>query len=210
MSEQKAPGGRRPGTARVPRADFVQKLVRDPRNLSNKDGMLTLSGFVGDSDEPGYTRIYFEPTLDSYADVLDEEILHYQPDSNGGPGQMLWARRDAKVKYGRRGEGKREAAGFLEGPLMQDYRPIGGGAASPEQMAQIATGPYCVSSYCSRFMCPSVEIACTPSLIFCAQIRQGAFQQVAPVAEVGPPPASWYNCPYVHFRQTQWAACYPG
>src|SRR4051812_23336582 len=82
MAEKSAaPGGGRPastgGASKLPRDAFVSRLVSDPANLEPTSPVV-LRGFVGDSDEPGYSRIYCGPKLDAYTDVRDEDILHYE------------------------------------------------------------------------------------------------------------------------------------
>src|SRR5262249_38309379 len=117
---------------KVPRHELVQKLVTDARNLADDDGVVILTGFVGDSDEEGHTRVYCEPTLDCYADVADSDILHHA-EGQGVCGLILWVRRNAKVRIGRRGEAKQAASSFFSGPLMQDYSGGTGGSAGTGQ-----------------------------------------------------------------------------
>ncbi|HEV7590491.1 MAG TPA: hypothetical protein VGO40_20440 [Longimicrobium sp.] len=111
--------------SKVPRDAFISRLVPDPKNVGEPPEVLR--GFVGDSDEDGYTRIYCGPGLDAFADVRDEDILHYEPARDGGE-HTLWARPGAQVKYGQRGGPKSAASGFIDGPLLSDYSG-GGGAA---------------------------------------------------------------------------------
>src|SRR6185436_11745773 len=63
-------GGARPPTGRskIPRDAFVSKVAPDPANLDAASPRVLL-GYVGDSDEEGYTRIYCGSKLDDYVDV---------------------------------------------------------------------------------------------------------------------------------------------
>ena len=116
------------GASKLPRDAFVSRLVSDPANLDPTPPVV-LRGFVGDSDEPGYSRIYCGPKLQDYADVRDEDILHYEAATDGGE-HTMWARADAQVKYGSRGAPKGEASSFVDGPLVNDYGGGTGGAGT--------------------------------------------------------------------------------
>src|SRR5689334_3312253 len=132
------------GGSRIPRDRFVSQVVPDPANL-DAESPHVLRGFVGDSDEAGYTRVYCGATLDDYADVRDDDILHYEP-SEGGEEHTLWVRSGAQVKHGRRGQAKGEASGFLAGPLLRDYQGTGAGGA--------AAGAQAVTQLCT-WICPT-------------------------------------------------------
>jgi hypothetical protein len=116
------------GGSKIPRDAFVSRLVPDPANLEDAAPRV-LRGYVGDSDEPGYSRIYCGQGLEVYADVRDDDILHYEAATDGGE-HTMWAKADAQVKYGRRGAPKSEASGFVEGPLLSDYGTGTGGGGT--------------------------------------------------------------------------------
>jgi hypothetical protein len=122
---EKAAGAARPtgGGSRIPRDAFISRVVPDPAN-PDADAPHVLRGYVGDSDEPGYSRIYCGPGLDLWGDVRDEDILHFEQATDGGE-HTLYAKPGAQVKWGRRGAAKSQASSFVEGPLLSDY---GGGA----------------------------------------------------------------------------------
>ncbi|HEU4560535.1 MAG TPA: hypothetical protein VFS20_21975 [Longimicrobium sp.] len=176
----------RGGGTRIPRHDFVSKLVKDPSNLSEDEAMVVLNGWVGDSDEDGYTRLYCEPTLDCYADVRDEDILHHE--DNPEVGAVVWAKRNAQVRYGRRGQGKRAASSFFSGQLLQDYRGgaqggggQGGGADGGGQNAQV-----------SVLTCPPTSVprcGVLPPSVGCPQGGGGGAEAAARVGQTG-----WYGC----------------
>jgi hypothetical protein len=145
------------GGTRVPRDAFVSRLVPDAANLE-ADPPRVLRGYVGDSDEEGYSRIYCGPELAVYADVRDEDILHYEAATDGGE-HTLWARPDAQVKYGRRGAPKSEASGFIDGPLLQDY----GAAAGGPQRADAPVGPTGWQGCTQLLGCPRTSTCPPPS-----------------------------------------------
>jgi len=171
-------GGASPtgGRPRIPRDAFVARVVPDPANLDAKSPRV-LRGYVGDSDEAGYTRVYCGSLLEVYADVRDDDILHYEA-SSGGQEHTLWVKTDAQVKHGRRGAAKGEAASFADGPLVKDYAGgtgTGGGTGSGrvgvtgwQGCVQITLVTYagCPTHnplLCS-WICPTAPGVCPPSV----------------------------------------------
>jgi hypothetical protein len=53
---------------------LVERLRPDPAVPPPK--VITLAGLLGDSERPGYKRLYFSTALDYYAEVRNEDILH--------------------------------------------------------------------------------------------------------------------------------------
>ena len=199
------------GGVKIPRHDFVSKLVKDPSNLSADEGMVILNGWVGDSDEDGFTRLYCEPTLDCYADVRDEDILHHEDSPEVG--SVVWAKRNAQVRYGRRGEGKKEASSFFSGQLLQDYRggAQGGAAGGGQNLQNTIIGPT-GWHYCSILTCPPTSIdrcGVLPVSMGCPQGGGGGGAQAA-AANVGP--TGWLGCtqPGHCVGPTGWLGCTQG
>ncbi|HEU4557998.1 MAG TPA: hypothetical protein VFS20_09120, partial [Longimicrobium sp.] len=204
------------GGVKIPRHDFVSKLIKDPSNLSEDEATVILNGWVGDSDEDGYTRLYCEPTLDCYADVRDEDIVHHEDSPEVGA--VVWATRNAQVRYGRRGQGKREASSFFSGQLLQDYRGgaqggaagggQGGGAAGSGQDAHITIIGPTGWHYCTILGCPPTNVAICgvlpPSFGCPPQQGTGGAQDAARVG-----PTGWLGCtqPGHCVGQTGWLGC---
>lgn len=46
---------------------------------------VTLAGLLGDSERPGYKRLYFSAALDHYAEIHSEDILHRGPIDPANP-----------------------------------------------------------------------------------------------------------------------------
>jgi len=181
MAEKPAgqPGGAPPaapatgGRAKVPRDAFVARVVPDPANLDARSPRV-IRGYVGDSDEAGYTRVYCGSLLEVFADVRDEDILHYEA-SDGGQEHTLWVKPDAQVKNGRRGAAKGEAASFADGPLVNDYGGGTGGGGTGrvgvtgwQGCVQITLVTYagCPTHnplLCS-WICPTAPGVCPPSV----------------------------------------------
>ena len=135
-------------------ADFVARIVKDP---ANPPQTVMLTGYVGASSEKGYTRLYFDPGLNSYVEIPDDAILHSQDsaDPGGLGGTHLWVRRDAELIYGPAGA-QRPKGKFLEGPIMQAVAPV----TVPVQVC--ATPPQTVLGCPTHapFQCPHTQIGC--------------------------------------------------
>ncbi|MFL5381173.1 MAG: hypothetical protein ACJ8GN_01480 [Longimicrobiaceae bacterium] len=194
------------GGSKIPRDAFVSRLVPDPANLEDAAPRV-LRGYVGDSDEPGYSRIYCGQGLEVYADVRDEDILHYEAATDGGE-HTLWAKADAQVKYGRRGAAKGEASGFVEGPLLSDYGAGGGGAGGG--------GPIGVTGWlgCGQ---PTHLIGCTGWLgchrtsICPGTIHLTTPTQIGCITQLGcaPPTHQLGGCPYSSACLPRTSTCPP-
>jgi hypothetical protein len=141
MAERKSPAGS---------ADFVAKIVNDPKNPPQT---LLLKGFLGASSEEGHTRIYFDASLAAYAEIPDDAILHTMDDpaQDGLAATSVWIKREAQLIFGPAGS-SRPRGTFLEGAIMQNFMPgaTGGGAGAGPQ-----------AFYPSLFqVCPSRHPSC--------------------------------------------------
>ena len=119
----------RPLQSRV-HQEFISLLVPDPANPPNLE---VITGFVGDSAEPGHTRVYFDLQLADYVDIPDHSIrlIRQLPESVSPLGAAyVWFERVAEVMHGPIG-GARRKAKFLEGRIL-DRRPIGQSLQSPD------------------------------------------------------------------------------
>ena len=97
---------------------FIGRVVGDP---ANPPDTRLLSGWLGDSGEKGYKRLYTDPELSSYVDIPDDAILHTEPirDSQPAGGVFVWIKADAAVKQGGSAAGR--AGRFLQGKVQQDF-----------------------------------------------------------------------------------------
>jgi hypothetical protein len=88
-----------------PQDPIVDRLKRDPSQPVAPS--LTLVGFFGESDRPGYRRLYFTRMLDNFAEFRAEDVLHIttippeQPPFIGEQATRVSIRRDATVHYTR-------------------------------------------------------------------------------------------------------------
>jgi hypothetical protein len=77
--------------------DFIGNVQPDP---AKPESTIMLSGFVGHGPE-GHTRVYPDPTLGSWYDIPEGDILHSTPiaDSKLG-GSYIWVRASSEIKPG--------------------------------------------------------------------------------------------------------------
>jgi hypothetical protein len=110
MAEPERPSEGAAAEGRATAADKAQdpivgRMRPDPARSS--EPTLTMSGFLGDSDRPGFRRLYFTPDLDYYAefraeDAVDVETIPAEQDPfRGEEATRLRLRRNAIVEYTR-------------------------------------------------------------------------------------------------------------
>jgi len=82
---------------------LVERLRPDPAAPPPK--VLTLVGLLGNSNRPGYKRLYFSTALDFYAEVQIEDIIHRGPIEAahapfvGHEASALTVKRSATIEY---------------------------------------------------------------------------------------------------------------
>jgi hypothetical protein len=133
--------------------EFVAKVVPDPTKPGET---LLLTGFLGASPEPRHTRIYWDASLSSYADINSTDIIHTEPLPKGQSplgGAYVWVKRSAEVTIGSAGSPTAKGK-FFEGPLMSAYGGMfggaaGGGAAAPRAIVTaICPTLDCITPWC--------------------------------------------------------------
>jgi hypothetical protein len=170
-------------------ADFVDKIVKDPKNPPDT---VMLSGYLGASSEDGHTRLYFDPSLGSYVEIPDDAILHTEPvegDSLGA--RRVWINRGAEFIYGPAGS-QRPKGTFLDGPIMQAHL----GAAAPQPIPPSDFVP------CQSWICPP-----TPN---CPKSDFAPCQSwICPPSPHCPPVSNLLGCVTIGGCQLQSAQCPP-
>ncbi|HXK02641.1 MAG TPA: hypothetical protein VMS37_09585 [Verrucomicrobiae bacterium] len=132
---------------------FTAKAVPDPKN---PDAQL-VTGFLGASSEADKTRIYWDASLTSYADVATSDILHTQPipeEQSPLGGSYIWIKRSADVSLGSAG-GQTSKGKFFQGPLMAAY---GGQFAAAAGTAAATPG---IPIHTALVLCNPSPILCT-------------------------------------------------
>jgi hypothetical protein len=84
-------------TSKIRYDDFISSVQPDP---AKPESTIMLSGFVGHGPE-GHARVYPDPTLGSWYDIPEGDVLHSTPiaDSKLG-GSYIWVRASSEIKPG--------------------------------------------------------------------------------------------------------------
>jgi len=93
-------------------------------NLNTSDRVSLVSGYVGDSSEKGFVRVYDNETLNNYIDIDTSCILHSEKRSlEQYPlgGSYIWVKNNGEFKYGTPGAEPSKKSTFLEGEIMNKY-----------------------------------------------------------------------------------------
>ncbi len=174
--------------------DFVSNVQPDP---AKPESTIMLAGFVGHGPE-GHARIYPDPTLGTWYDVPEGDVVHSMPiaDSKLG-GSYVWVRASADIKPG-------NAA-----PKAADS-PQAAAAIHPTPTAQTHFF-ICPPTLTQQAWCPTQAAACNTQPVVCGIVpptlgcQQGAARpQPAAVMAAGAPPntGAAANC-------TMQAVCWP-
>jgi hypothetical protein len=133
-------------TSKIRYDDFISSVQPDP---AKPESTIMLSGFVGHGPE-GHARVYPDPTLGTWYDIPEGDILHSMPvaDSKLG-GSHIWVRASAQIKPGSAPSGS--GGGTEEAPA---------GAAQPAAGIALQPTP---ATHC--FICPPHTQNCTPATI---------------------------------------------
>ncbi|MER7765697.1 hypothetical protein [Kitasatospora sp. NPDC096140] len=168
-SEPGGPGG----IGDRPQDDFVARNLPDPSERPPRT--LTLSGLLGDSDRPGFRRLYFTKQLDYYAefasaDVLSaEDVASDRPPFVGLDATEVTLRRDATVHFTRVETATPVDQFDLDLRLAQPRRP--GSPLGP------ATLPGPTFDFCrTEFGCPTeFNTGCKPHTCQCTDAGCATF-----------------------------------
>ncbi|HEX3393773.1 MAG TPA: hypothetical protein VHS52_04530 [Acidimicrobiales bacterium] len=130
------------------------------RQQAGAEGLQTLVGLAGESDDPAATRIYLSPNLDVYIDVATDDIVHRQAmsgEQSAVATTAVWVRKGARVRHTRVVAADAQSA-FLQGPVTDRYLGAGApavgptGSFTPQMQCQYYTGDTFV--WCeSRYVC---------------------------------------------------------
>ncbi len=93
-----------------PQDPIVASLRPDP--AQPPEPVLRMSGFLGDSDRPGFRRLYFTRDIDYYAEFRVEDVVHMAaipakaPPFLGDEATRVTLRRGATIEYTRTRTGR--------------------------------------------------------------------------------------------------------
>jgi hypothetical protein len=193
-------------TSKLRYDDFVSNVQPDP---AKPESTIMLSGFVGHGPE-GHARIYPDPTLGTWYDVPEGDVIHSAPiaDSKLG-GSYVWVRAAAEIKPGSAAPTTTEAvqphaaAGINPTPATHCFvcdAPKAAMALQPTPTAQ---------THC--FICPPHQTPqCTLPTVCCTQLL-GCHTTPGTLCFICPPHTQVFNCPtqplVCNFQHTQPVVC---
>ena len=123
---------------------IVANVMSDP---ARQQPAAVLTGFLGDSDESGRSRLYLTPQFDQYVEFDAEDALHSQPlttDESGLGGSAVWLKAGARVRLARTVSHEVQAE-FLQGGITAGFMPSAAFSGMPTGAA--ATGYACTRNY---------------------------------------------------------------
>jgi hypothetical protein len=138
--------------------DFIGNIQPDP---AKPEQTIMLSGFVGRGPE-GHVRIYPDPTLGTWYDVPEADVIHSLPiaDSKLG-GSYLWLRASADIKPGSAAPepapvAQAQAAAAQPTPTVQTHCFICPPLTRPPQCPPDQT----LATICTQLHCPTHPVVC--------------------------------------------------
>ena len=103
MAKSAGGGGDEGAPERLPQDPYVERLKPDPTRPARR--VIDLTGLAGNSDRPGYQRLYLTTRLDYYAEFLTSDMVHTEAvpaDQSPFPGKeatRVSVSRDATIHY---------------------------------------------------------------------------------------------------------------
>jgi hypothetical protein len=110
---------------KVRRDAFVKGVRPDPKSTEE---LVLLQGYIGDSDQQGYIRVYADPTLSDFIDLSEKDVCYADPvsdDEDSLGGSRLWVRKTATFTAGDPGHVNRVKSSFLEGDILKAFGDAG-------------------------------------------------------------------------------------
>jgi len=137
--------------------DFVSKVQADP---ANPQATIMLAGFVGRGAE-GQVRIYPDPTLGTWYDVPEADIVHSQPiaDAKLG-GSYVWIKSSAQIRPG-------GAAADSAGGAQAQPQAMAGPAAQLQPTPTVQTHCFICPPLTQPQLCQVQSLHCPTQPVVC-------------------------------------------
>jgi hypothetical protein len=171
--------------------DFIGNVQPDP---AKPESTIMLSGFVGHGPE-GHARIYPDPTLGTWYDVPEDDVVYSTPiaDSKLG-GSYVWVRASSEIKPGSAAAPATEAAAEPQQAAAVGMNPTPRTHCfvcdPPKVAAGIALQPT-PATHC--FICPPHTLPC--SLLCQADPRGGAAPAAMGLPHTAATVCTQFGCP---------------
>lgn len=174
------------------RSVFVAKIVGNP---ANPPKTMLLTGFLGDSSMEAHTRLYFDPSLNTYVEIPDDAILHTEPrakEESPLGGEYVWVKAEAQLTHSTPAPDNSRAQ-FFDGPIYQEYDWTG------TDGTKVIGGPV-RSLNCPSVRCPSAvcKTQVCPSQVCVTQVcrTQVCATETCPTAACTAWPPNTTGCPF--------------
>jgi hypothetical protein len=146
-------------TSKIRYDDFISSVQPDP---AKPESTIMLSGFIGHGPD-GHARVYPDPTLGTWYDIPEGDILHSIPiaDSKLG-GSHIWVRANAEIKPGSAAPQAAAAAQPAAAAAMNPTPATHCFVCDPLKAAPVLQPTPTVQTHC--FICPPHTLP-TPATI---------------------------------------------
>jgi hypothetical protein len=155
-------------TSKIVFDDFVKQVRPDPKE---QDQLQLLAGYLGESPVEGHIRIYADASLNHFADIPKNAVVHVHPNTKEEDalgGSRIWVKQN-QLPTSTAGQGS-----FLQGQLYdqyakQLYQPAANqpapGSVTLNGICRFPSIPAICSTLTSTFICdkPSVTLTCRAS-----------------------------------------------
>ncbi|MHB8271916.1 hypothetical protein [Bradyrhizobium sp.] len=147
--------------------DFISSVQPDP---AKPESTIMLSGFVGHGPD-GHARVYPDPTLGTWYDIPEGDILHSMPiaESKLG-GSHIWVRANAQIKPGSAAPQAAEAAQPAAAVAMNPMNPTPAthcfvcdppnAAAAMQPTPTVQTHCFICPPHTQAIRCPTQPVVC--------------------------------------------------
>jgi hypothetical protein len=105
-------------TSAIPKVKFDDFIKKVRPSAAGTDAMVYVQGYVGESPNRGSVRVYLDPSLNSFIDVPQNDIIHSvaaKDDPNGLGGSKLW------IKLPPVTDNTSVGKDYTQGDLFNDY-----------------------------------------------------------------------------------------
>jgi hypothetical protein len=108
-------------TPHIRNDEIVSKIVSDP---SKPERLILLRGYIGETGNKDYIRLYFDIELNNFIDIPMEGIVFNKElslEQSPFGGSYLWVKRSTVYLYGNPSVAERPKASFLQGDIYAEY-----------------------------------------------------------------------------------------
>lgn len=180
----------------VRRDDFIKNVRPDPKST---DELVTLRGYIGDSDLDGHVRVYADAGLSDFIELPERDILYSDPVSKEEDplgGSRLWVKKTTIFTTGNPNHANRIKSSFLQGDLVKAF-----GNQAARMPGAVPQGIDINSNFVVTGCGPVTEMFedCAPTNDFLCEVLEPPFTVGASICQITCPhnpcfPTRLINC----------------